>query len=119
LVTIFFIFRRLHCHQLFFCPHCPTTVPATLTTSLFDFFTQILPSSLPWRAGSSHVVRNHPWPVHSPDLTPLDYFLWECLQDRVYANNPQTAGDALKNNIRREIRGIARERDVGQGHYKF
>lgn len=48
---------------------------------------------------------DHPWPAHSPDLSPLDYFLWGYLKDRVYANNPQTI-DALKNNIRTEIRRI-------------
>ena len=69
--------------------------------------------------GSSPVVRIQPWPTHSPELTPLDYFLWKCLQDRVYANNPQTAGDALKNNIRREIRGIPPVRGNNLHHTKL
>ena len=24
------------------------------------------------------------WPPHSPDLTPLDFFLWGCVKDLVY-----------------------------------
>ena len=31
---------------------------------------------------------DHPWPAHSPDLSPLDYFLWRYLKGGVYANNP-------------------------------
>ena len=36
------------------------------------------------------------------------YYLWGYLKDRVYSNNPQTI-EALKENIRREIRRIPRE----------
>ena len=45
----------------------------------------------------------HPGKNYSPDLTPLDYHLWEYLNYRVYANIPQTI-DARKNNIRTEIK---------------
>ena len=51
---------------------------------------------------------DNPWPAHSPDLSPPDFFLWGYLKERVYHNNPQTI-DALKENIRREIRKIPRE----------
>ena len=37
-------------------------------------------------------------PLHLPDLTPPDYFLWGYLKGRVYQNKPQTI-DALKANI--------------------
>ena len=43
-----------------------------------------------------------PWPAHSLDLSPADYFLWGYLKERVYANNPQ-AIEYLKANIRQEI----------------
>ena len=46
---------------------------------------------------------DNPWPAHSPDLSPPDFFLWGYLKERVYYNNLQTK-DALKENIRREIR---------------
>jgi hypothetical protein len=48
---------------------------------------------------------DNPWPPYSPDLTPLDYFLWGYLKERVYEDNPDTI-DRLKENIRREIRRI-------------
>lgn len=38
------------------------------------------------------------WPSRSCDLTPLDFFLWGYVKDKVYANAPQTI-DALKDNI--------------------
>lgn len=45
------------------------------------------------------------WPARSPDLTPLDYFLWGYLKSKVYFNRPPNI-DALKNRIRDEIRQI-------------
>lgn len=45
------------------------------------------------------------WPPRSCDLTPLDYFLWGYVKDKVYANNPKTIPE-LKNEIIRVIRGI-------------
>ena len=33
------------------------------------------------------------WPPHSPDLNPLDFFLWGYLKDRVYSPSPQTTED--------------------------
>lgn len=46
-----------------------------------------------------------PWPPRSPDLTPMDLFLWGYLKERVYNDNPQSLV-ALKENIRREISSI-------------
>lgn len=45
------------------------------------------------------------WPPHSPDLSPLDYFLWGTLKEHVYNPMPTTI-DELKNSIRREMRLI-------------
>ncbi|EFN70920.1 Transposable element Tc3 transposase, partial [Camponotus floridanus] len=39
------------------------------------------------------------WPARSPDLTPLDYFLWEYLKNRVYQNKP-TSVEELQQRIR-------------------
>ena len=39
------------------------------------------------------------WQPRSCDLTPLDCFLWECVKDQVYANNPQFI-QVLKTNNR-------------------
>ena len=41
-------------------------------------------------------------------MNPPDYFLKEYLKDRVYQDNPQTT-EALKENIKREIRWIPEE----------
>lgn len=45
------------------------------------------------------------WPARSPDLTPLDFFLWGYLKSKVYVNRPQNIND-LKERIRQEIRRI-------------
>lgn len=45
------------------------------------------------------------WPPRSCDLTPLDYFLWGFVKDKVYANNPGTICE-LKANIRAVISEI-------------
>ena len=41
-------------------------------------------------------------------LNPPDFYMWECLKDRVYGNNPQTIPD-LKVAITAGIRAIPRE----------
>lgn len=48
--------------------------------------------------GSKVIARNFPetfkegiaWPPYSPDLSPLDFFLWGYVKDRVYKNNPKS-----------------------------
>lgn len=47
------------------------------------------------------------WPPRSPDLSPLDFYLWGYLKGRVYNNNPKTLTE-LKSNIRQEISGIGK-----------
>ena len=34
-----------------------------------------------------------PWPARSPDLTPLDFWLWGYLKEIVYAQSPKTIPD--------------------------
>ena len=41
------------------------------------------------------------YPPRSPDLTPLDFFLWEYLQNNVYAMKPTTIAE-LRTTIERE-----------------
>lgn len=45
------------------------------------------------------------WPPRSPDLTPLDFFLWGHLKSKVYVNKPANIDD-LKVRIQEEIRKI-------------
>lgn len=46
------------------------------------------------------------WPPRSPDLNPLDFFLWGYVKNLVYKSKPISA-DALKESIRRVIREIS------------
>ena len=39
------------------------------------------------------------WPPRSCDLTPLNYYLWDAVKDKCYADKPETI-NALKDNIR-------------------
>ena len=56
---------------------------------------------IPWKS-------DRPWPTHFPDLSPLDFFLWFHLKERVYKVNP-TSIEGLKLSISQEMRNIARE----------
>jgi len=48
------------------------------------------------------------WPPYSLDLNPCDFFLWGCIKDTVYQNNPKTLNE-LKNAIQMEIQNISTE----------
>lgn len=48
------------------------------------------------------------WPPRSPDLTPLDFFLWGYLKNKVYVNRPNDI-ESLKDRIRIEMRTITPE----------
>jgi hypothetical protein len=58
------------------------------------------------------VIRHGLWPLHSPDLTTCDFYLWGRLKDNLYKTNPNTLED-LRNNIRLEISTIS-----GQEHQR-
>ena len=45
------------------------------------------------------------WPSRSCDLIPLNYYLWVAVEDKCYADKPETI-DALKDNIREAIGDI-------------
>ena len=54
------------------------------------------------------LISNPLWPPRSPDLSPLDFYLWGFLKSRVYSSNP-TSIDQLKRNIEYEIELISSE----------
>jgi len=58
------------------------------------------------------------WAPRSPDLAPLDYFLWGYLKDRVYKTNPQNL-DELRHRIVQEVALIPRDviRNAVQSFY--
>ncbi len=50
------------------------------------------------------IARDH-WPAHSPNLPPCDFFLWDCMKDRVFVTNPTSIKD-LKATITAVIQSI-------------
>jgi len=48
------------------------------------------------------------WPPHSPDLSPLDYFLWDYLKSKVYATKPRNL-EELRQRLIEEAALIAPE----------
>ena len=47
-------------------------------------------------------IQGRDWPARSPDLNPLDFFLWGYLKSKVYSPLPNNL-DELEANIRREV----------------
>lgn len=66
---------------------------------IMDYLKQTYPGRLISLGG------NVLWPPRSPDLSPLDFYLWGYLKGKVYDNNPTTLAQ-LKENIEREIAAI-------------
>lgn len=60
--------------------------------------------------GNRVICNNGPidWPPRSPDLTPLDFFLWGCLKNQVYAM-PVESLDDLKARIVQACENITPE----------
>ncbi len=48
------------------------------------------------------------WPARSPDLTPIDFFLWDLIKDHVYATKPGIF-QALKDAIVTELESLQME----------
>ena len=51
---------------------------------------------------------DNPWAAHSPDLSPLDFFLWGFVKNQIYQNSPETLVE-LKAEIKRVIGMINRD----------
>lgn len=49
--------------------------------------------------------RTHEWPPRSPDLTPLDFYFWGYIKQKVYAKEPTTA-ENMKERIREACTNI-------------
>ena len=37
----------------------------------------------------------HVWAPNSPNLNPLDFFVWDCIKDRAYEDSPRTLDDLI------------------------
>ena len=57
------------------------------------------------RVLSRNSIQGRDWPARSPDLNPLDYFLWGYLKSKVYSPWPRNLDD-LETNITREVRNL-------------
>jgi len=51
------------------------------------------------------IISKNIWPPRSPDLTPVDFFLWDLLGGKVYKNTPRTI-EQLKDAVRQEIQAV-------------
>ena len=64
--------------------------------------------------GSRVIARNYPktfgcglaWPPHSPDLSPVDFYLWGFVKDKVYKEPPKDL-DQLQSAIKKVNREIS------------
>ncbi|KAK2702960.1 hypothetical protein QYM36_018485 [Artemia franciscana] len=76
--------------------------PPHFAICLCDYLNQNFPERWIGRRGPVE------WPNRSPDLSPLDYFLWGHLKSVVYQNRPRTLDD-LKDAILTECQKITTE----------
>ncbi|XP_063898331.1 uncharacterized protein LOC135119012 [Helicoverpa armigera] len=69
-----------------------------------------------WYGGERWIGRGGPvpWPPRSPDLTPLDFFLWGRVKDLVYSQTGHDirSAEELKRRIRRAFRRVKSETDT-------
>ena len=70
-----------------------------------EHFTPIRLGLTNWHLYNRNAVRGKDWPARSPDLNPLDFFLWGYLKAKVYETAP-TILDELEANIRTAIADI-------------
>lgn len=73
--------------------------PAHYTRPVRQYLDTVFPGRWIGRRGAIE------WPARSPDLTPLDFFLWGYLKSKVYVNRPNNI-EELKIRITDEIRLI-------------
>lgn len=67
-----------------------------------NYLDEVFPNK--WIGRRGHIE----WPPRSPDLTPLDFFLWGHLKNVVYKSKPNDIQE-LKERIRQEINNISQE----------
>ena len=78
-------------------------LPHHIANKQEDFFAVFIPQRL------FSIYENVEWPFYSPEVTPRQFFLRDCLKNRIYANSKHQSLGQLKDNISREIRNIDNE----------
>lgn len=70
----------------------------------------IVQNHLHFRFGNRWMGTNGPirWPARSPDLTPMDFFIWGYLKDKVYIRTYHSQ-EELENSVRNAIYSITQE----------
>jgi hypothetical protein len=88
--------------------------PAHFHNQVVNFLNQEFPGNWIGR-GRGHLIQ---WPPRSPDLTPLDFFLWGYVKERVFQEIPTTREDMMER-IQQAFAAIRREtlRNVGRSFY--
>ena len=76
--------------------------PAHNSAIVRDFLNRVYPER--WIGTNGHIR----WPARSPDLSPLDYFLWGYLKNVVY-QTPTRYIEDLQNKIRLACAGVTQE----------
>ena len=76
--------------------------PAHYANDVRNLLNEKLPGAWIGRCGAIE------WPPRSPDLSPLDFFFWGVMKDRVYGEKIRDL-DHLQSVIRREARKISRD----------
>lgn len=86
--------------------------PAHYALPVRNYLDQIFPNRWIGRRGALE------WPPRSPDLNPMDFFLWGYLKNKVYVTPPTNLQD-LRDRITLEARNISPEvfRNVRNGFY--
>lgn len=64
--------------------------PPHFTQSVKDFLNETFPERWIGRGGPM------PWPPRSPDLTPLDFYMWGFIKDRVYRTEVKDLAELKK-----------------------
>ena len=79
--------------------------PPHYANKVRNYLNEKLPGTWIGRRGSME------WPARSPDLSPLDFFFWGVIKDRVYAEK-FTDLASLKTAIRREAKKIGNDTEL-------
>lgn len=80
-------------------PHC-TTENLQFINDAFEG--RVISRKFPQKFG-----KGIEWPPYSPDLSPMDFFLWGSIKDKVYKKMPQDLVE-LQARIEREMRSVTR-----------
>ncbi|GJQ72789.1 hypothetical protein Trydic_g1439 [Trypoxylus dichotomus] len=77
-----------------------TVASLTKSTRRLSLETNTLQSPMVWdylndKFGKRGIGKSGPlpWPVHVPDLTPSDFWLWDVVKDQIYASKPRNLDD--------------------------